>query len=305
MLATLTERHAQFLDFARTVGNQSPTTIRWYRDGFRNYVKFLQGGLHLPPNDFQLRIYDIHAWQRWNTVERALSPISTNGYWRSVKLFWNDVAARDGAQHPFEGKKQPPVPTRIPKAHAPDECRRILIAARNYPWDTPFHRARAMATLACALLAGLRRGELLRLEVRDIDLDDGTILVRGGKGRGGGKDRVAYPNDEARLLLREYATARARVGIVCPEFFASITRKQGISLETLRRTVRAVRAASGVKFTLHTLRHSYVTNLIRAGTPLPTVRDMAGHTMIETTMGYTRVFDTDKREAARAFRLAG
>lgn len=304
MLATLTARHVEFLDFARTVGNHSLATIRWYRDGFRNYEKFLRLGLSLPPDEFQLRIYDVYAWLRWNTVERKLKPISMNGYWRSVKMFWNDVAARDGAQHPFEGKKQPPLPDRVPKAHAPEECRRILIAARNYPWESAFNRARSMALIGCALLAGLRRGEILRLEVLDVDLTDGTILVRGGKGRGGGKDRVAYIPDDLRLYLREYESARARAGIICPEYFASIPRKQGIGLDTIRRTVRAVRAASGVKFTVHTLRHSYVSSLIRSGVSLPVVSELAGHTKIETTMNYVRVFDVDKREAVKKLRLA-
>jgi len=222
------------------VGNQSLETIRWYRDGFRNYEKFVRLGLSLPADEFQLRIYDLHAWLRWNTANRKLKPISMNGYWRSVKLFWNDVATRDGAQNPFEGKKQPPVGDHVPKAHAPEECRRILLAARNYPWGSEFNRARSMALIGCALLAGLRRGEILRLEVRDVDLNDGTILVRNGKGRGGGKDRIAYIPDELRLYLRGYETARTRAAIVCPEYFASIPRKQGIALDTIRRTVRAV-----------------------------------------------------------------
>lgn len=305
MLVTLAARHAAFLDFARTVENHSLATIRWYRDGYRNYEKFLRLGLSLPPDEFQLRIYDIYAWLRWNTVERELKPISMNGYWRSVKLFWNDVATRDGAQNPFEGKKQPSVGDRVLKAHSPEECRRILIAARNYPWDSPFNRARSMALIGCALLAGLRRGEILRLEVCDVDLNDGTILIRNGKGRGGGKDRVAYIPDELRALLLAYETARARATIVCPEYFASLQRKRGIALDTIRRTVRAVRAASGVKFTVHTLRHSYVSSLIRSGVSLPVVSELAGHTRIETTMNYVRVFDGDKREAVRKLRLAG
>jgi len=303
LVRQVVSRFDLFLDYALHVLNQSPMTVRWYRDAMRNYVKFLRLGLALPTAQFQLRIYDIDGWVRWNIHDRKLSPISMNNYWRAVKLFWNDVAARDGVQHPFEGKKAPAKPQRVPKAHTPDECRRILTAADNYPWETGFHRARALAILGTALLAGLRKSELLSLEVRDIDVNAGTIRVRHGKGRDGGKERVAYMPDELRRLLTAYNTARGAAQLVCPEYFASIKYRRGIRQDTLKRIVTYVRAASGVKFTMHTLRHSFVSWLVRSGVPLPVASELAGHTMIETTMNYIRVFDTDKRAAVGRLRM--
>lgn len=303
LLRQIKSRFEAFADHALYVLNQSPMTVRWYKDAFRNYVKFLLEGGALSADQFQLRIYDIDGWVRWNLRDRKLSAISTNNYWRAVKLFWNDVATRDGVQHPFEGKKAPAKPQRLPKAHAPDECRRILAATENYPWETPFHRARALAILGMALLAGLRKSELLALEVRDVDVNAGTIRVRHGKGRGGGKERVAYMPDELRRLLTAYNATRAAANLVCPEYFASIKYRRGIKGMTLKRLVTYVRAASGVKFTMHTLRHSYVSWLVRSGVPLPVASELAGHTMIETTMNYIRVFDTDKRAAVGRLRM--
>ena len=304
LLRQVAARFDAFVDHALHVLNQSRMTVRWYRDAMRNYAKFLRIGLGLPREDFQRRIYDIDGWVRWNLHDRKLSPASMHNYWRAVKLFWNDVAARDGVQHPYEGKRPPARPQRIPKAHTPDECRRILAATENYPWESPFHRARALAVLGTALLAGLRKSELLALEVRDVDVNAGTIRIRHGKGRGGGKERVAYMPDELRRLLTAYNTARASAHLVCPEFFASLKYRRGIKQDTLKRLVTYVRAASGVKFTMHTLRHSYVSWLVRSGVPLPVASELAGHTMIETTMNYIRVFDTDKRAAVGRLRLS-
>ena len=301
-LRQLTSRFEEFADHAVNVLNQSPMTVRWCRDAFRNYVKFIRDGLDLPAEAFLARIRDIDAWVRWNR-SRQLSAISTNGYWRAVKIFWNDVATRDGIDHPFAGKKQPPVPQPVPKAHTPDECRRILTSAENYPWDTQFHRARALALIGCALMAGLRRNELLSLEVRDVDCAHGTIRIRHGKGRGGGKERVCYMTDELKRLIRSYETARAGAHLICPEFFASLKYRRGIRIDTVKRIVSYVRAASGIRFTLHTLRHSYVSWLIRSGVPLPVASELAGHTMIETTMQYIRVFDADKRAAVQRLRM--
>jgi integrase len=303
LIRQLVSRFELFVDYALHVVNQSPMTVRWYRDAMRNYVKFLRLGLGLAPEQFQLRIYDVDGWVRWNLHDRKLSAISMNNYWRGVKRFWKDVAARDGVQNPFDGKRAPAKPQRVPKAHTPDECRRILTAAENYPWETAFHRARALAILGTALLAGLRKSELLSLEVRDIDVNAGTIRVRHGKGCGGGKERVAYMPDELRRLLTAYTTARAAAHLVCPEYFASLKYRRGIRQDTLKRVVTYVRAASGVRFTMHTLRHSYVSWLVRSGVPLPVACELAGHTMIETTMNYIRVFDTDKWTAVGKLRM--
>jgi integrase/recombinase XerC/integrase/recombinase XerD len=303
LLDKLHLRFEEFVDYA-LAQNQSKMTVRWYRDGFRNYVKFLREGLHLPPEYFQNRVYDIAGWTHWNLRERRLSAISTNGYWRCLKLFWNDVATRDGVQHPFAGLKQPKATEPMPKAHAPEDCRRILLAAEHYPWETPFHRARAVAIVGVALLAGLRRSEILGLMKDDVKIEDGTIFVRHGKGRGGGKPRTAYVTDELRLFLRRYEAVRSAANLKCPEYFASLKYRRGIKLDTLKRTVQYVRAASGVKLTLHSLRHSYVSWLIRSGVPVPVASELAGHSEIETTMKYVRVFDSDKRSAVQKLRMA-
>jgi integrase/recombinase XerC/integrase/recombinase XerD len=303
LLDKLHIRFEEFVDYA-LAQNQSKMTVRWYRDGFRNYVKFLRENLHLPPEEFQNRVYDIPRWTQWNLRERRLSAISTNGYWRSVKLFWNDVATRDGVQHPFEGIKQPKVTPPAPKAHTPEDCRRIILAAENYPWETSFHRARALAIIGMALLAGLRRTEILGVMKEDVKIEDGTVFVRNGKGRGGGKPRTAYITDELRLILRRYDAVRSAAKLTCPEYFASLKYRRGIKLDTLIRIVKYVRAASGVKLTLHSLRHSYVSWLIRSGVPVPVASELAGHTDIETTMKYVRVFDSDKVAAVKKLRMA-
>src|ERR1041385_1193245 len=220
LLRQVVARFECFADHALHVLNLSRLTVRWHRDAMRNYLKFLRMGLGLDREDFQRRIYDIDAWVRWNLHDRKLSAISMHNYWRAVKLFWNDVATRDGVQHPFAGKRPPAKPQRVPKAHTPDECRRILAATENYPWESPFH------------LAGLRKSELLALEVRDVDVNAGTLRVRHGKGCGGGKERVAYMPDELRRLLTAYNTARAAAHLVCPEYFASLKYRRGIKQDT-------------------------------------------------------------------------
>ena len=302
LLTWLDARFSSFLDYVSTVRSHSAWSARWYVCGYQNFRRYLVDGLGLPPEGFQQRVFGIESWVHWNR-SRGLGPVATNTYWRAVRRFFGDLEERDQVQNPFGGVKAPPLPRRNPKAHAPAECRRILAAAENYPWPTRFEAVRAVALLGTVLYAGLRKSELLRLEWRDVDLVAGTILVVRGKGRYGGKDRTTYIPAELKAILRGYIDERNRHRITCPEFFASVQRRAGIRQGTLKRLVQLVRPAAGVRFSLHTLRHSYVTWLLRSGVPIHVAQDLAGHASVVTTSVYLRVFDEDKRAAVEKLRL--
>ena len=302
LLAWLDARFEEYGDHEILVRNHSAQSVRWHRHGYQNFRHYLREHLHLPEEEFKATIFGIEAWVRWNR-ENGRGPVTTNTYWRGLKGFFNDLEKRDDVQNPFHGLKAPPLPARLPKALSPDECRRLLRAAENYPWESRFERSRALALLAVMIYAGLRRGEVLKLEMQDVKLEDGTINIRRGKGRYGGKDRTAYIPAELRLYLRDYLAERARYHLVVPEFFTTNLRKRGLSLDVLKRLVTRIRAASGVTFTLHSLRHSYVTWLLRSGVPIHIAQELAGHADITTTAGYLRVFDEDKQAAVRKLHL--
>ena len=68
---------------------------------------------------------------------------------------------------------------------------------------------------------------------------------------------------------------------------------------TLKRRVQSVLDAAQVPFTLHALRHSFVTELVRSGAKIQNVSHLAGHTKITTTEMYFRAYDPDNRDAVR------
>lgn len=292
-LRDLDSRFAEFCDHAKLVRGHSAATLHGYRDAYRSFRRFLL----LAPADLGERFFRIEDWVRWNR-QRGLGPVTTNTYWRQLRSFFTDLEARDGIPTPFSGLRPPVLPTRVPKALSPAECRRLLLTAEGLTWPTNFQRWRAVAIVATFLYSGLRRGELLRLTCADVNLAEGTILVRSGKGRGGGKDRTTYVAPDLREALARYLTERGRVRIDGPGFFCA---RSGLplSLSTLRRIVERVRRASGVRFSIHGLRHSFVTMLLRSGVPIHVARDLAGHSNITTTAGYLRVFDEDKRREIR------
>ena len=291
---------AEFRDYAALVLGHSPATVRWLRDAYASFRRSLpgeSGAVALEPTALE-------HWLGW-LREQHVSPRSLRTYWNGLKRFVDTLAGKQGCLTPFGYVPAPGMPQHVYKALPPSACERILAAARNYPWAGAFQRARNVAMLATALYAGLRKREILRLEVLDVDLDEGTIRVRRGKGRHGGKDRVAYMPAELQHLLRGYLHERRRHQLTNPEFFASLRTRRGVAEMTFRRIVEQVRAASGVRFSLHVLRHSFVTMLLRSGVPIHVARDLAGHADIKTTEGYARVFAEDLRRHVQAVRFDG
>lgn len=297
-LARLNTRFHEFVDYASTFLNHSSNSTSWYARCFANYRKYVSEGLALPPDEFEARARAIEEWVRWNRRAGTMSDITINNYWRGLRVFFKDVEARDGLESPFAKTKAPGFRDAAPKALEEVACARILAAADSYPWPAPYREYKRMlgvAVVAVMLYAGLRRAEVVKLQY--VDLQEKTIRIVGGKGKCGGRDRVAYVSPDLKRILIAFLQERRRAGIVQPELFVSLRSKQGITLVMLRRLLEKLSRAAGVRFSAHMLRHSFVTHLLHSGVDLHLVRDLAGHRQISTTLNYLRVFDEDLEQA--------
>jgi integron integrase len=173
--------------------------------------------------------------------------------------------------------------------------------------------------------SGLRLMELLRLRVKDLDLEQEIVTVRGGKG---GKDRFAPLAhslvEQLRAHLREvrkiFEADRAAdvAGVwlpdslerkypnagkewpwfwVWPERSLSLDPRQGVLRRhhVLDRTFQvaiktaALKASLNKRVTPHVLRHSFATHLLEKGYDIRTVQELLGHHSVETTQIYTHV----------------
>ena len=144
---------------------------------------------------------------------------------------------------------------------------------------------------------GLRRGECARLDVSDLDLAAGTLLVRDGKGR---KDRmVPVPGRAAAALGVYLRDVRSRLVVNPQEGALFLTawwgkRLSEVSLSFLLR--RHAKAAGIGKVHPHALRHACATHLLKGGADVRHVQAILGHKKLETTALYTRVVVEDLRE---------
>jgi len=142
---------------------------------------------------------------------------------------------------------------------------------------------------------GLRVSECARLELRDVDLGKGTLFVRQGKGK---KDRVVPFAGQAAaaldLYLREGRPAFTKSARE-QALFLSSTSGKAMGSGTIQLVVREHARAAGLKVpvTPHILRHTYATHLIQGGADVRHVQKLLGHSCLQSTTIYTRVFPKD------------
>jgi site-specific recombinase XerD len=134
--------------------------------------------------------------------------------------------------------------------------------------------------------AGLRKSELIRLEISDIETKDGKCRIRINKGKGK-KDRYTVLSKKVLTELRTYFEA------CCPKtyLFNGQAKGQPMSKGLLSHIVNKAKKRSGINknFSLHTLRHSFATHCLEDGMPLTTLQALMGHTSMQTTMIYLHV----------------
>ncbi len=175
-----------------------------------------------------------------------------------------------------------------------------LLALVNVCADDPTSAgARDAALLGLLYAGGLRRSEIVALEMGDVDMEQGQVVVRHSKGN---KSRVVWLADGALGAARAWVEVR---GDDAGPLFYRIRR--GGHLVDARLTDQAILviltkrlSQAHVKpFTAHDLRRTFAGDLLDAGADLVTVQKLMGHASPNTTARYDRRDETTKRDAAR------
>ncbi|WOI58091.1 site-specific integrase [Palleronia sp. LCG004] len=143
--------------------------------------------------------------------------------------------------------------------------------------------------LALAYFGALRREELVRLEVSDIDFSRRLITLRPDTTKGGRSRIVSYANSVGSNLVLYVAERHRLDRRPGPLFLSTSNRNRGASLSKWQwsKTVKTIADRAGVPgFSTHTLRHLRLTHLARAGWRLHEIAAYAGHRNPKSTMTY-------------------
>lgn len=272
---------AAFLRHLDRERNASAHTTRAYGDDLAQFLEHLRAELgrephprdvdHLLIRAFLARLH--RAGKKKSSAARKLA---------SLRSFFRFLC-REGVleRNPARALLSPRVERRIP-AHLDEQQVDLLL-------DVPGQgdaALRARAILELLYATGLRCGELVSLDLHELDLD-GRMLRVVGKGQ---KERVVPFGTRARQAIQAYLPARARVK---PRDEALFVNARGGRLTD--RSVRNVLAHRVRQIALarhispHALRHSFATHLLERGADLRVIQELLGHASLSTTQRYTHV----------------
>src|ERR1700731_3251158 len=247
--------------------NYSEITARKYLRVVSDFAK------HFGKSPDKLGPNELHTYQAYLLRERKVTPGTAVNCVAALRFFFVKTLKR----HKFrEFLPHPKDRRRLPTVLSPEEVSRLINAA-----GILFRRTLLMTLYG----TGMRRSEVAHLKVGDIDSQRMIIRVVAGKG---GKDRDLPLSPSLLETLREYWRWRK------PKLYLFPTRTRGLPVEEpiSDKTVwiscneAARRAGISKRVTPHTLRHSWATHLLEAGTDLRTIQVLLGHGDLETTAQY-------------------
>jgi site-specific recombinase XerD len=185
----------------------------------------------------------------------------------------------------------------LPKALRPDEVAHVFALANGGPGKglaglSDYQRKRDRAILQCLWSCGVRRAELVGLDLTDVDLDGRQLRVVKGKGN---KDRYVPMTPEAAAAMRAYLAVRPNVSV--PAFFVGRGDRR-LSAAGVYKIVRTYMETAGISeyASPHTWRHTVATLMRERGADLLFLKEFLGHESTATTEIYTKL----ARERLRA-----
>jgi site-specific recombinase XerD len=295
----------EFLEHLEIEKNASKLTIRDYRHYLEVFNKWFSSTLpHKSINDLDLHIvrrYRVYLSNHVDDRGKTLRQVTQNYYVIALRSFLRFLIKNDV-------KTLEPSKIDLPKT----ESRSLKFLEREQieqlvtmPDTSTEEGARDRTVLELLFSTGLRVSELVKLDHGQINLERREFGVIGK----GGKARIVFVSDRAAEWIGIYMGMREdRFKPLFIRYSGRVVEDDGG--EKMRLTVRGIErivkkyvrlARLPVDATVHTLRHSFATDLLMNGADLRSVQEMLGHKNIATTQIYTHITNKQLRDVHKAF----
>ena len=259
----LSEAVAMFLDWQQNRKSRAESTIITYRSMLGFFLKFT--------GDIMVSEIDIHIIDSYAlSLPIGMKPKSIKGRLTAVRSLISFLYSRNYINLRPEAIDIPKVESEEANFLDYDEQRSLIKACKD---------ARELAIIQVLIRSGLRISELINL--KNGDIFERSVLVRKGKGD---KPRVSFLTAEAERALKKYKNNSDNED----EFLFINQYNNQISRQYIHRIIVTIAKRAGInkKVSPHTLRHTFATNMLRAGARVEDVQKMLGHSRAETTLIY-------------------
>lgn len=275
MQTTSTDAHTLFVDNLKSSGKANATVIAYSKD-IEQLVNFVnkQGKMHIDEvQDTDIVAFtDLLKKQRYTgkSISRKINSIKS--FFRF--LVSKGIVSQDPASvvaHPKYEQSPPRILSRVEYRALRDSCR---------------GDARMSAIVELLLQTGMRISELAELQLGDVDLEKKVIAIRAQNSRGA---RRIPLNDAARHAVMDYLDVRPRAR----EKTVFLTKTcRPFLVRNIRTAIDRYFRLAGIKGAkVNDLRHTFIIEQLKAGTPLVYVSQLVGHKRITTTEKYLSLIE--------------
>ena len=287
---------SELLEFAidRQARNLTPKTLLWYDQSLDLWRAFcgLESVTSLADvTPSHVRRFIVHL------QERGHNPGGVKNIYGAVKALLNWYADEDayeqgssnGWQNPIRKVKTPRVPEQPLDPVNLEDLRAMLATCER----RTFYGERDRTLLLFLLDTGVRHAELCALDVGDVDIRSGSVLVRSGKGR---KPRVTFAGPKTRQALTRYLRHRNHLADDAPLW--ATAQGHRLSYGGLRQVIRRRAARAGVpEPSLHSFRRGFAIASLRAGMDLVSLQRLLGHSDLSVIRRYLAQTEGDLQAA--------
>jgi integrase/recombinase XerD len=247
--------------------NYSPTTIRYYLRVVESFARYFG------KRPDRLSQDHIREYQRYLIQERKLEASTVGLHTAALRFFFVKTLRRPYLQVDLPYPKRP---KRLPNVLSHDEVARLIESAGNLL---------DYAMLMTLYATGMRRAELCRLKVEDIDSERMVIHIRQGKGN---RDRDVPLTPKLLQILREYWQWMKPKTYLFPGMVNNWRADKPLTPKCVWLAIQNAAKRAGIKKRVspHTLRHSWATHLLENGADLRTIQMLMGHADLRATSIY-------------------
>lgn len=245
--------------------NYSPKTIKAYLMCIEFYLKYKNTNLGKLEEE---NIKDFLLLLK----EKGKSPQTVNLYLNSIKFFYNQVLKTYQKINLKFAKRNKNLPIVLSR----EEIRNIIKNIKN-------NKHRLMISLSYS--SGLRVSEVVNLKIKDLNINELTIHIKGAKGM---KDRITILPESIKNEIKNLTAGKDK-----NDYVFESERSGKLTTATAQKVfIKSLQKSKINKpATFHSLRHSFATHLLENGTDVRYVQELLGHSNIRTTQIYTHVMN--------------
>lgn len=309
-----------FLSYHETNKGQSRMTIHEYYLDLRMFFRFMKLMKLEMPYDTDLStidirdvdipfietitVNDIHDFFSYLANDRVVHPdsssasvgIETAARFRklsALKSFYKYLTVRtmQVSVNPVKDMEYPKLRKSLPRYLTLEESKALLLSVKGP------NQVRDYAILMLFLNCGIRRSELVGLNLNDVYEDHIRVLGKGNK------ERIVYMGSSCKAALEAYLTERKNEVLSDNRALFGSRDHNRISASAVHRLVKKHILEAGMdpdRFSAHKLRHTAATLMLKNGVDVRTVQEVLGHEHLNTTQIYTHIESTELRIAADA-----